>query len=125
MFLFLKRKWPYSDTNALLEAENLGIRSFFRDLSFERDLGPWGEARDPKIEVSRPKNQNIFNHMLGLADLESLKAKMCRGGAPSWPSNLQQILIKSVMERYLFMTLLKPSVYGLVKVAKKLYRREK
>ena len=39
------QKWPDFDANGLPEAENLRIRSFFRDLSF-------GGGLDPKIEVS-------------------------------------------------------------------------
>ena len=50
----------------LYEAEILGIRSFFRDLSFEQHPRPWKGAREPKIEVSGTKNKNIFNHRLGL-----------------------------------------------------------
>ena len=51
----------------LPEAEILGIRSFFRDLSFEQHPRPWKGAWEPKIEVSGTKNDNIFNHRLGLS----------------------------------------------------------
>ena len=48
-------KWPYFDTYTLPEAKNLGIRSFFRDLSFEQHPRPWKGAREPKIELSGTK----------------------------------------------------------------------
>ena len=62
----------------LPEVEILGICSFFRDLSFEEHPRPWERARDPKIEVSGTKNNNIFNHMLGLNNshrIEHIKMK--------------------------------------------------
>ena len=42
------RKWPYFDTNGVPEAENLGVRGLFGDLSF-------GGGLDPKVNVSGPK----------------------------------------------------------------------
>ena len=49
------RKWPDFDTNGLPEAENLGIRSFFGDLSFGEGLDPKIKGLEPKIKVSGPK----------------------------------------------------------------------
>ena len=39
-------------TGTLPEAETLGIRRFFRDLSFGQRPQPLERAREPKIEVS-------------------------------------------------------------------------
>ena len=49
---FQTQQLPDFDTDTLPEAEILGIRSFFRDLSFEQHPRPWKGAREPTIEVS-------------------------------------------------------------------------
>ena len=68
-FCFQTQKLLCFDTCTLPEAEILGIRSFFRDLSFEQHPRPWKGAREPKIEVSGTKNKNIFNRVrLGCGD---------------------------------------------------------
>ena len=64
---FQTQKWPYFDTYTLPEAEILGIRSFFRDLSFEQHPRPWKGAREPNIEVievSETKNSRLWTNKL-------------------------------------------------------------
>ena len=52
------------DTHKLPEGDILGIRSFFRGLSFEQQARPWRGAWEPNIEVSGTESKNIFNHRL-------------------------------------------------------------
>ena len=51
-----RRTWPNIDTNELPVAEDLGIRSFFRDLTSGSSPGPWERPRTTKIKVSDPQN---------------------------------------------------------------------
>jgi hypothetical protein len=65
----LNRKWPYFDTRKLPEAENFRIRSFFRDLSFEKHPRPWGRPwrGGPGL---KPKDKKIIQKYFWKADKE-------------------------------------------------------
>ena len=54
----------YFETYTHPEAEILGIRSFFGELSVSFAF-PWKEAREPTIEVSGINDRNTLIHRLG------------------------------------------------------------